>query len=188
MFEGCDRVGKTTQVALLVAAILERGIECVSKRFPDRTTATGKVIDAYLQNETQADDHVIHLLFSANRWEANAEMEQLLSAGTTVIVDRYSGSGIAYSTAKGLDFDWCIGPDKGLLTPDMVLYFYADQKVFAEGKERYEQEAFQELVSRQYDRLRFTQCWHTIKASRTIEEVHNSVISSVCHRLHNWWK
>lgn len=36
----------------------------------DRTTQTGKMIDNYLQNKSELDDHAIHLLFSANRWEA----------------------------------------------------------------------------------------------------------------------
>lgn len=35
----------------------------------DRTTPIGKMIDAYLKSESELDDHVIHLLFSANRWE-----------------------------------------------------------------------------------------------------------------------
>lgn len=28
-------------------------------------------------------------------------------SGTTLIVDRYSYSGVAFSTAKGLDIQWC---------------------------------------------------------------------------------
>ena len=35
----------------------------------DRTTPIGKMIDSYLQSKTEMDDHSIHLLFSANRWE-----------------------------------------------------------------------------------------------------------------------
>lgn len=38
-------------------------------RFPDRTTATGLMIDSYLQSKTELDDAAVHLLFSANRWE-----------------------------------------------------------------------------------------------------------------------
>lgn len=35
----------------------------------DRSTAIGGMIDAYLQSKAEMDDHAIHLLFSANRWE-----------------------------------------------------------------------------------------------------------------------
>jgi hypothetical protein len=36
----------------------------------DRSTPIGKMINSYLSGATDAEDHVIHLLFSANRWEA----------------------------------------------------------------------------------------------------------------------
>lgn len=35
----------------------------------DRTSPIGQMIDNYLQSKTEMDDHAIHLLFSANRWE-----------------------------------------------------------------------------------------------------------------------
>lgn len=34
-------------------------------------------------------------------------METKLKSGTTLIVDRYSYSGVAFSSAKGLDIEWC---------------------------------------------------------------------------------
>lgn len=34
-------------------------------------------------------------------------MEDKLRGGTTLIVDRYSYSGVAFSSAKGLDIEWC---------------------------------------------------------------------------------
>lgn len=34
-------------------------------------------------------------------------METKLKTGTTLIVDRYSYSGVAFSAAKGLDIEWC---------------------------------------------------------------------------------
>lgn len=34
-------------------------------------------------------------------------MESRLRDGTTLIVDRYSYSGVAFSAAKGLDVEWC---------------------------------------------------------------------------------
>jgi hypothetical protein len=36
----------------------------------DRTTPIGKMINSYLNGDSDSEDHVIHLLFSANRWEA----------------------------------------------------------------------------------------------------------------------
>jgi len=38
--------------------------------FVARESSTGKLINDYLEQKSELDDHVIHLLFSANRWEA----------------------------------------------------------------------------------------------------------------------
>jgi dTMP kinase len=87
--EGLDRAGKSTQCARLVSNLEHQGHKVKHMRFPgilritnaegavanqasftDRTTTIGSMIDTYLKNQIQSDDHVIHLLFSANRWEA----------------------------------------------------------------------------------------------------------------------
>ena len=107
VFEGLDRIGKTTQSRLLTKRLAERQIPAKYMRFPDRTTATGRVLDAYLRHETDLSDEAVHLLFSANRWEARAAILKYLERGVTVVLDRYSLSGVVYSVAKGLDPEWC---------------------------------------------------------------------------------
>ena len=107
------------------------------------------MIDTYLKGQSEQEDHVIHLLFSANRWEAayvypsptdllspprrplqrlthpSAEITTAISAGIDVIVDRYYYSGIVYSAAKqnpSLSLDWARKPDEGLPRPDVCIY------------------------------------------------------------------
>ena len=69
VLEGLDRSGKSSQCSRLVSYLEGQGISAELWRFPDRTTDVGKMISAYLTNTSQLDDHTIHLLFSANRWE-----------------------------------------------------------------------------------------------------------------------
>lgn len=71
-------------------------------------------------------NEAVHLLFAMNRWEAKSKILELLAQGTHVVCDRYSFSGVTYSCARGLDFDWCLGAERGLLQPDLV--FYIDLK------------------------------------------------------------
>jgi dTMP kinase len=86
------------------------------------------MIDEFLQNRMELDHQVIHLLFSANRWELLQSMKQKLEAGVNIICDRYWYSGVAYSYAKGLNLKWCEAPDKGLLTPDLVIVLKGNPK------------------------------------------------------------
>jgi dTMP kinase len=69
VLEGLDRSGKSSQCARLLSFLQGKGCAAEGWRFPDRETSVGKMISAYLANESQLDDRTIHLLFSANRWE-----------------------------------------------------------------------------------------------------------------------
>ncbi|KFH42126.1 Thymidylate kinase-like protein [Hapsidospora chrysogenum ATCC 11550] len=125
VLEGLDRSGKTTQVKLLEQRFVEAGRPVKMMRFPDRSTTIGQMIDGYLKSNVEMDDHVIHLLFSANRWEAAKHINELLASGTTIVSDRYFHSGIVYSAAKGnpsLSLSWARAPERGLPRPDMVVF------------------------------------------------------------------
>ena len=93
VFEGCDRSGKTTQVTRLNSV----GRPTVMRRFSDRTTSSGAIINSYLGCKKELEDHVVHLLFSANRWELRKEVIETLESGTSVCIDRYAYSGVAFS-------------------------------------------------------------------------------------------
>ena len=69
LFEGVDRCGKSTQARRLVDRLVRSGQPATLLRFPDRDTTIGGMINAYLTNKAELDDHAVHLLFSANRWE-----------------------------------------------------------------------------------------------------------------------
>ncbi|KAI1342689.1 thymidylate kinase-domain-containing protein [Xylariaceae sp. FL0016] len=132
VFEGMDRAGKTTQAKLLQQRCVESGRETRFMRFPDRTTPIGQMIDSYLKGESEIEDHVIHLLFSANRWEAVKKIKASLEAGHTIICDRFYHSGIVYSAAKqlpSLSLSWAKAPEVGLPRPDMVLFLDLEESV-----------------------------------------------------------
>ena len=35
----------------------------------ERSTEIGKLLSSYLEKKSEVEDHSVHLLFSANRWE-----------------------------------------------------------------------------------------------------------------------
>lgn len=148
LIEGLDRSGKSTQAARLAARLGARLF-----RFPDRLTVVGKLINEYLTNEEcNLPDEAAHLLFSANRWEVAREMEQVLASGTSVVLDRYVYSGVAYSLAKDNlnDAQWLLNPDRGLPKPDLTIFLTISLEELSLrkgwGDERYEKEAFQAKV------------------------------------------
>jgi len=177
VFEGADRAGKTTQCQMLVEHLQAQGVDAELWRFPDRTTAVGKMINSYLTSQSDIDDAAVHLLFSANRWEKREALLAKLRAGTTLIVDRYAYSGVAFTAAKGtpgLDVAWCKAPDAGLPAPDAVFFLHLSAEAAAArggfGEERYERPAFQEAVLKQFEALKGPE-WNMVDAGRGIGEI-----------------
>ncbi|KAJ1462853.1 thymidylate kinase-domain-containing protein [Pelagophyceae sp. CCMP2097] len=186
VFEGVDRSGKSTQCRLLVESLHARGRAAELRRFPERSTAVGQIIDRYLRREIELDDKAVHLLFSANRWEAVSALRASIDAGIDVVCDRYAYSGVAFSAAKPTidDLDWCKAPDAGLPQPDAVIFLQlandAAEQREGFGGERYEESEMQKRVAANFAELRGDSAiWTVVDASQTIEAVQADVLRVV---------
>jgi dTMP kinase len=84
LFEGIDRCGKSTQAAMLAHSLAQSSLSELI-RFPDRTSSIGHLINAYLASAANMNDQTIHLLFSANRWEASQGLEAKLKSGVNLV-------------------------------------------------------------------------------------------------------
>jgi len=189
VLEGVDRCGKTTQVGLLVKHLISIGLATVAMRFPDRTTLVGDLINQYLQSKSDLDDRAVHLLFSANRWEAAPNLQKtLLEEKKTIVCDRYAHSGVAFSSAKPSleeELDWCKSCDVGLPAPDAVIFLDLSQEEAEQrggfGGERYEKTEMQLRVRERFRELQGTDDasgqipWHIVNAAQTIEEVQKEI-------------
>ncbi|XP_028339418.1 thymidylate kinase isoform X2 [Physeter macrocephalus] len=124
----------------------------------ERSTEIGKLLSSYLEKKREVEDHSVHLLFSANRWEHVPLIKEKLSQGVTLVVDRYAFSGVAFTSAKeNFSLDWCKQPDVGLPKPDLVVFLQlqlAEAAVRGEfGRERYESSPFQQRALQRFQQL-----------------------------------
>ncbi|CAJ1060878.1 thymidylate kinase [Xyrichtys novacula] len=123
VLEGVNKAKKVTQCEKLVQALQQSGLPAEKIRFLDRTITIGQLISAYLEKKIDLEDHTVHLLFSANHWELVPLMKEKLEQGTTLVVDWYAFSGVAFTSAKpGFNLDWCKNPDVGLQRLDLVMF------------------------------------------------------------------
>lgn len=145
VLEGLDCSGKTT-----VSKLLEKRLEpCIIIRFPDRSTGTGRIIDEFLKKKTEVSPHELHLLYSANRYE-KAEYIASTLKHSNIICDRYWLSGAVYSSAKGLDYEWCKSVDRYLPRPDHMFFIDVSTECTSQrrgfGSEAHDIVEFQEKV------------------------------------------
>ncbi|CAH8507672.1 unnamed protein product [Heterobilharzia americana] len=214
VLEGADRVGKTTQASLLAKALSDiTQKETLSVKFPDRDTPLGNHLSAYLNGTGDINNHALHLLFTANRWERQSDIRQAISDGIPVVADRYIYSGIAYTAAKPHstpNWEWCCKMEKGLVAPDLVICLTPENlddlnSRNGYGIERYEEDDFQKRVLENYIRIsKEVQLensdlennndddnesnpigfWHFIQATnKSIDEVHQCIMALVKLKL-----
>ncbi|ADA57840.2 thymidylate kinase [Anguillid herpesvirus 1] len=166
--EGCDRTGKST----LCARLAETWPESITAvHFPKMEgTFTGSVLrTAFKTPFVRSNPRIMHLLFSANRWELMDFIGAELAKGKIVVCDRYFGSGLAYSMVKGLDQEWCEGPDRRLIQPDATIYLDAPLSALMKRKDWgadtvFETEEFQSKLIPIYDKLAREKRWTRIDA------------------------
>ena len=80
VFEGIDRSGKSTQATRLVDAMRAAGGDVEHWRFPDNSTAVGKMLRAYLEQRAELDDRATHLVRVFEHYACRAELCMLVAS------------------------------------------------------------------------------------------------------------
>ncbi|MBQ7227725.1 MAG: dTMP kinase [Clostridia bacterium] len=103
--EGCEGVGKSTQLTLLKNYLDAKGVPCLFTREPGGT-AVGEKIRAILKDEsvTMTDETELLLFESARLENTLGVIIPALEEGKIVVADRYIDSTTAYQAyGRGLD-------------------------------------------------------------------------------------
>lgn len=104
VFEGGDRVGKSTQVRALAAALSASGVDHMVTHEPGDTAVGRSVRQLLLDPASQLDDRCEALLYAADKAQhVHQVVLPALAAGQVVVCDRYVDSMLAYQGAgRGL--------------------------------------------------------------------------------------
>jgi dTMP kinase len=126
-FEGIEGSGKTTNVHHAVRFLQDKGHDCVITREPGGTRIGEKIRAILLDPSNKGMDPLTELLlYTADRSQhINEVISPLLSAGKTVVCDRYYDATVVYQGyARGLDTALIIRLHRWLfenLKPDITL-------------------------------------------------------------------
>lgn len=125
--EGIDGTGKTTQVGLLVAWLLERGLDAVALKEPTGGRH-GREIAALARDGGLADpEKELRLFMEDRREDVEASIRPALEAGKVVVMDRYYPSNVAYQGARGLDPERIRAENEAFApVPDLVVVLDLD--------------------------------------------------------------
>ena len=179
--EGIDAAGKRTQTSILRAWLGSKGMTTHALSFPAYETTIGKEIKRFLDGSVDYPQQVRAMLYAANRWEKKAEIEAMLAKTDVTIVDRYSGSNLAYGISNGLDLEWLLHLEEGLPEPDLVILLDASPTKLVprrgDRKDSYERNiGLQEKAREVYLKLAKRFGWSVVDANVGIEETSQALI------------
>src|SRR5919201_3732216 len=165
--EGLDGAGKTTLAEGLAAALRERGLTVELLREPGGVELSERIRALVKEPGLTVGGRAEALLYAAARAQlVEARLAPLLEAGTTVLLDRFVDSSLAYQGAgRGLGVDAVAAVNAfatGGLAPDRTLLLRVDPEVGlarqaarGEAPDRLEQEgrSFFAAIATAYDEL-----------------------------------
>ena len=137
VLDGGDGAGKATQVRLLVARLKAEGRVVETLDFPQYTqNFFGKLLRECLDGARgdfmAVDPRIASTLYAADRFESKSRLEEWLSAGAVVILDRYVSSNMMHQGAKIADeadmqhfLNWLDEMEHGVFAiprPDLIVY------------------------------------------------------------------
>jgi dTMP kinase len=199
--EGGEGAGKSTQVALLVAALGRAGIAAQATREPGGSAGAEAIRQLLLQGDTERWDAAGEalLLFAARRDHVARLICPALEAGRWVICDRFTDSTIAYQGyGRGLPLAELAALQRfaiGDFAPDLTLILDLPVAVGlarAAGRVSAAADRFERLDREFHQRLRDgfltiaqadpERC-AVIDASGEVADVHRAIVAAVAARL-----
>lgn len=192
-FEGCEGCGKSTQVRLLQEYLQTTSQQFLMTREPGGTKISEKIRSIILDKDNkEMVDECEALLYASSRCQLLKErVLPALDRGEIVIIDRYYDSSFAYQAyARGLGYDFVAAANNFAINnaqPDITIFFDIDpyhaflRKGGADSADRLEL-AGMEFHNKVYNGYRalmekFPQRIIAIDASRSVDAIHNDVIS-----------
>lgn len=197
-FEGCEGVGKSTQIKLLKEYLEKTNQSVVFLREPGGTIISEKIRQVILSVESNGmSDKCEALLYSAARAQlVNQIILPSLKSGQLVVCDRFIDSSFAYQGyARGLGFDYIsqlVDSACGDVLPNVTIFFDLPpsqgflRKGGADNNDRLELEKldFHQRVYEGYNDVckRFPERLCKIDASSDAESIHQSVLKILRER------
>ncbi len=121
---GTNNTGKTTHALRLKERLESHGKKVKVVKFPVYDLApTGPYLNEFIRSGKlqEIDEAELQMWFALNRYQFEPTLKKWLEDGYIVVAEDYTGTGIAWGTAKGLDTHWLEKINQYLPVEDLAI-------------------------------------------------------------------
>jgi len=119
----------------------------------------------------------LQMWYSLNRYQYDPQIRKKLASGTTIVAEDYTGTGLAWGSAKNADLNWLIEVNKFLCRPDLEILIDGDR--FLAGKEKVHlHESSDRLIGKarkSFQKLARKNQWKIVNANQEIARVNEDL-------------
>lgn len=181
---GITNIGKSTQCALLKEHYNSHGFKCEIIKYPRYDLEpTGPRINAFIRNKNPENITPLEFQFLQvqNRKDFESTLVEMSKDNDFLILEMYTGTGIAYGMGDGIPKQVMIEMNDGLLEPDLSLLL--NGRRFLEAKEVnhiFEQDDEKtERIGNIHLELAKDFGWKIIKSDDSKEEVFDNILFEI---------
>jgi len=182
---GINNIGKSTQAKLLVDNLRANGHDVVYIKYPVyNMEPTGTFLNNTLRSEHQEQrisEEELQMWFTLNRFQYQPQIKEYIDEGKIIIAEDYTGSGLAWGSAKGAKLEWLMELNKYLLKEDFAILLKGRRNMHAK-EEKHIHESNDDLVEAcQFimDNLADKLGWHKVSVKSSIGETSKEIADVV---------
>lgn len=177
---GINNIGKSTQAHKLVEKLQASGKKSEYLKYPIyNLEPAGPMINGYLRegNPYNLTPREAQLIYILDRTIYQSELVHKLEHGSWIIAEDYVGTGLAWGIGAGVDETFLKTMNSHLLEVDLAFFMQGNRFRDAEESNHAHEgnDDLAQKVEKVHERLAKEYEWIDVDATKTIDEVHESI-------------
>lgn len=182
---GINNIGKSTQAKLLLENLRANGYDAVFIKYPVYDLEpTGVYLNNVLRSDHQEQrmsEEELQMWFTLNRFQFEAQIKDWLKEGKIIVAEDYTGTGLAWGSAKGAKLDWLINLNKYLIKEDFAVFLKGRRNLHAKEQQHLHENNDDLMEACQFimENLAEKFDWHKVAVKPSINETSKEIWEAV---------
>ena len=187
---GINNIGKSTQALMLVEHFKKLGLKVKYLKFPIYDLSpSGVFLHTVLRSKVQTiTEAELQMWFALNRYQFENHLKDFIQNHDLIITEDYTGTALAWGTAKGESLEWLEQINLKLLKEDLAILIDGERSTDSIEKGHIHENA-NDLINRTKNillDLADKKNWHIIQRQEKIQDTNNLLIELITQKLENF--